>query len=156
MPADSVAPSDWSAQVEFRATGPERGSGNLQLWYAKDGPKSHSTSSIYTVGYFDGVVLVIDSYGGKVHTTQARLKVPRNADRLQGGGIRGFMNDGTLDYKNYHSVDSLAFGHCDYPYRNLGRPSKLQIKQEAGVFEVKVDDKTCFASDKVFDPIALF
>ena len=59
------------------------------------------------------------------------------------------MNDGTLDYKNYHSVDSLAFGHCDYPYRNLGRPSKLHVKQEGGVFEVKVDDKPCFASDKV-------
>ena len=59
------------------------------------------------------------------------------------------MNDGTLDYKNYHSVDSLAFGHCDYPYRNLGRPSKLQIKQEAGVFDVRVDDKLCFSSDKV-------
>jgi len=59
------------------------------------------------------------------------------------------MNDGSLDYKNYHSVDSLAFGHCDYSYRNLGRPSKLQIKQEAGVFEVTVDDKLCFTSDKV-------
>ncbi|KAL6717116.1 hypothetical protein ACLMJK_005031 [Lecanora helva] len=129
-----VAQSDWSGQFEFRTTGPERGSGNLQLWYAKDGPISHTTASIYTVGYFDGVALVIDSYGGK------------------GGGIRGFMNDGTLDYKNYHSVDSLAFGHCDYSYRNLGRPSKLQIKQEGGVFEVKVDDRLCFASDKIQMP----
>ena len=63
------------------------------------------------------------------------------------------MNDGTLDYKNYHSVDSLAFGHCDYSYRNLGRPSKLQVKQEAGMFEVKIDDKLCFASDKVDQPV---
>lgn len=59
------------------------------------------------------------------------------------------MNDGTLDYKNYHSVDSLAFGHCDYSYRNLGRPSKLRIKHEAGVFEVTIDNKLCFTSDKV-------
>ncbi len=59
------------------------------------------------------------------------------------------MNDGTLDYKNYHSVDSLAFGHCDYSYRNLGRPSKLRIRQEAGEFEVTVDDRLCFRSDKV-------
>lgn len=28
---------------------------------------SIGTSSIYTVGHFDGMVLVIDSYGGKVH-----------------------------------------------------------------------------------------
>ena len=60
------------------------------------------------------------------------------------------MNDGTLDYKNYHSVDSLAFGHCDYSYRNLGRPTKLQIKQEGDVFEIIVDNKLCFSTDKVF------
>lgn len=59
------------------------------------------------------------------------------------------MNDGTLDYKNYHSVDSLAFGHCDYSYRNLGRPSKLRIKQEAGNFEITIDEKLCFKSAKV-------
>ena len=68
---------------------------------------------------------------------------------LQGGSIRGFMNDGSLDYKNYHSVDSLAFGHCDYAYRNLGRPSKLRIRQEANKFEVNIDDRPCFQTDKV-------
>lgn len=61
------------------------------------------------------------------------------------------MNDGTLDYKNYHSVDSLAFGHCNYPYRNLGRPTKLQIKQEGNVFEVIVDGKPCISTDKVIN-----
>ena len=60
------------------------------------------------------------------------------------------MNDGTLDYKNYHSVDSLAFGHCDYSYRNLGRPTKLQIKQEGKTFEIIVDNKPCFSTDKVY------
>ena len=60
------------------------------------------------------------------------------------------MNDGTLDYKNYHSVDSLAFGHCDYSYRNLGRPTKLQIKQEGGMFEIRVDNRICFSTDKVY------
>ena len=64
--SNSVIQSDWTAQLEFRATGPERGGGNLQLWYAKDGPSNFATSSIYTVGSFDGVVLVIDPYGGKV------------------------------------------------------------------------------------------
>lgn len=63
----SVSQSEWTAEFEFRATGPERGSGNLHLWYAKDGPSTLATSSIYTVGYFDGFVLVVDAYGGKVH-----------------------------------------------------------------------------------------
>ena len=60
------------------------------------------------------------------------------------------MNDGSLDYKNYHSVDSLAFGHCDYSYRNLGRPSKLQIRQEGSTFEVIIDGKLCMSTDKVY------
>ena len=61
-----VSQSEWFAELEFRATGPERGGGNLQLWYAKDGRMNIGTSSIYTVGNYDGMVLVIDSYGGKV------------------------------------------------------------------------------------------
>ncbi|KAK0511748.1 hypothetical protein JMJ35_006321 [Cladonia borealis] len=129
-----VSQAEWIAQFDFRASGPERGGGNLQLWYAKDGPKAVGTSSIYTAGQFDGFVLVIDSYGGR------------------GGSIRGFMNDGSLDYKNYHSVDSLAFGHCDYSYRNLGRPSKLQIRQEGTTFEVIIDDKLCMSTDKIRMP----
>ncbi|KAI4169843.1 MAG: hypothetical protein LQ343_005392 [Gyalolechia ehrenbergii] len=59
------------------------------------------------------------------------------------------MNDGTTDYKSHHAVDSLAFGHCDFSYRNLGRPSKVQVKQLADSFEVTVDDKRCFWSDKI-------
>lgn len=59
------------------------------------------------------------------------------------------MNDGSTDFKSHSAVDSLAFGHCDYSYRNLGRPSKLQIKQDVNNFEVVIDDKLCFSSDKV-------
>jgi mannose-binding lectin 1 len=52
--------------VDFRATGPERGGGNLQIWYAKNGQVEVGTSSIYTVGRFDGLALVIDQYAGSV------------------------------------------------------------------------------------------
>ncbi|KAI9849726.1 MAG: hypothetical protein M1838_000087 [Thelocarpon superellum] len=128
---DTIQLSEWSADLEFRATGPERGGGNIQLWYAKDGPSVVDTSSLYTIQNFDGLVLVLDTYGGR------------------GGSIRGFLNDGTVDYKGHHSVESLAFGHCDYSYRNLGRPSKVQVKQKGGSFEVTVDDRPCFHSDKV-------
>ena len=54
----------------FRASGPDRGGGNLQLWYTKDGRAGVGTSSLYTIGNFDGMVLVIDQYGGKVWVTQ--------------------------------------------------------------------------------------
>ena len=64
------------------------------------------------------------------------------------------MNDGGTDFRNHYSVDSLAFGHCDYAYRNVGRPSKLQIRQEPDIFEVIIDDKLCFSSDKVGSKIS--
>ncbi|KAJ6119735.1 hypothetical protein N7523_004015 [Penicillium sp. IBT 18751x] len=92
------------------------------------------TSSIYTVGQFDGLAVVIDTHGGR------------------GGSIRGFLNDGTTDYKSHRSVDSLAFGHCDYAYRNLGRPSVLKLKYTSSILEVTVDDKVCFSTDKVALP----
>lgn len=56
----------WTVDVDFRATGPERGGGNLQIWYVKDGQSVVQTSSIYTVGRFDGLALVIDQYAGSV------------------------------------------------------------------------------------------
>ena len=59
------------------------------------------------------------------------------------------MNDGNTDFKSHHAVDSLAFGHCDYAYRNRGRPSSVEIKQSSGSFEVVVDHRQCFWSDKV-------
>lgn len=64
----SVSQSEWTAEFQFRATGQERGGGNLQLWYTKDGQAKIGTSSIYTVGPFDGFALVIDTHGGRVRT----------------------------------------------------------------------------------------
>ena len=60
--------------MDFRATGPERGGGNLQIWYTKNGQNDVGTSSIYTVGRFDGLALVIDQYAGSV----SFLPLPRS------------------------------------------------------------------------------
>ncbi|RDL34452.1 Concanavalin A-like lectin [Venustampulla echinocandica] len=128
----------WTAAVDFRATGPERGGGNLNIWYAKNGRDEVSTASIYTAGRFDGLALVIDQYAGS------------------GGSIRGFLNDGTTDYKSHHNVDSLAFGHCKYAYRNLGRPSHVSIRQTADNFIVEIDGNLCFESSKIKLPLANF
>ena len=123
--------AEWEVVTEFRASGPERGSGNMQLWFSRDTAPMTAFRSVYTVDKFDGLVLQIDQYGGS------------------GGKIRGFLNDGTTGYRNHHAVDSLAFGHCDYAYRNLGRMSKITLKQDHGGFQVFVDDKTCFSSSDV-------
>jgi mannose-binding lectin 1 len=79
-------------------------------------------------------VLVIDSHGG------------------QGGMLRGFLNDGSTDYSQHHNVDKLAFGHCQYSYRNLGRPSQVKMRQTANSFRVQIDGKTCFETSRVSLP----
>ncbi|KAK1066787.1 hypothetical protein LTR33_011507 [Friedmanniomyces endolithicus] len=130
---DETVPSeDWTADFLFRASGQDMGTGNLNIWYTKD--KNHiGTNSVYTVDNFDGLVLVIDQYGGT------------------GGKIRGFLNDGTQNFKAHSSLESLAFGHCDYSYRNLGRPSNIRISNRNGL-SVFVDDKECFRTDRVTLP----
>ncbi|OXV08244.1 hypothetical protein Egran_03993 [Elaphomyces granulatus] len=130
----TVSEPEWIAELHFRAGGPERPGGNLQLWYVKDGESQIGATSIYTVGKFDGLALAIDTHGGR------------------GGSVRGFLNDGSTEYKSHNSIDSLAFGHCDYAYRNLGRPSVIRLKQTPSQFEVTVDDKPCFQTDKVILP----
>ncbi|KAL2202586.1 concanavalin A-like lectin/glucanase [Sarocladium strictum] len=119
----------WTADVEFRATGPERGGGNLNIWLARNGDREVGSSSIYTARKFDGLALVIDTHGGS------------------GGMIRGFLNDGNIDYSQHHSVDELAFGHCLYSYRNLGRPTQIKMRQTRDNFRVEVDNKLCFETD---------
>lgn len=122
---------DWIAEVYFRASGMERGGGNMQLWYTKENQKDEIPSSVYTAPKFDGLVLLVDQYEGR------------------GGTVRGFLNDGTLEYKGHHDVDQLAFGQCNYAYRNLGRLSELRISQRGNTFEVTVDGNPCIKTDKV-------
>ncbi|KAL7945770.1 concanavalin A-like lectin/glucanase domain-containing protein [Trichoderma barbatum] len=125
--------SNWIVDVDFRASGPDRAGGNLNIWLARDGKKL-GTKSVYNAGRFDGLVLVIDSHGG------------------QGGMLRGFLNDGSTDYSQHHSVDKLAFGHCQYSYRNLGRPSQIKMRQTSESFRVQIDGKTCFETSRVSLP----
>jgi lectin, mannose-binding 1 len=127
--------ADWTVDLEFRAGGPERAGGNLQLWYVASGKETISLSSIYTVRKFDGLALVVDTHGGS------------------SGSIRGFLNDGTKDHRNDPNVDALAFGHCDYAYRNLGRPSKLTLKSSPSAgLQVLIDNGPCFNSNKISLP----
>lgn len=124
----------WITDVEFRANGPERGAGNMNIWLVKEGPHAVGASSIYTVGKFEGLVLVIDQYGGS------------------GGMLRAFLNDGTTDYKASHNVDALAFAHCNFPYRNLGRPAQVKLRHNDNMFVVEIDGHVCISSDQVHLP----
>jgi mannose-binding lectin 1 len=126
---NAVTTRDWTVDFEFRANGQDQGSGNLQLWLTKE-KKQVETNSIYTVEKFDGLAIVIDQYGGR------------------GGSIRGFLNDGTQNFKSHASVEALAFGHCDYSYRNLGRTSKLRVTSQNGL-TVSIDDRVCFSTNRI-------
>ena len=50
---------DWIAELQFRASGVERGAGNLQLWYVQSSQKHQEPNSLYTAPKFDGLVLVV-------------------------------------------------------------------------------------------------
>ena len=123
---------DWTAELDFRASGMERGGGNLQIWYVKESQAREVPTSLYTAPKFDGMVLVVDQYEGR------------------GGSVRGFLNDGTIDIKSHPHPDTLAFGKCDYAYRNRGILTPLKLQHIAGFLEVIVDGQSCFKTDKVF------
>jgi len=103
------------------------------VWFVKD-ESTIGTNSVYTVGNFDGLVLAVDQYGGG------------------GGMLRGFLNDGSTSYKDHHSVDSLAFGHCDFAYRNLGEPSRVRLSNDVDGFKVDIDGRSCFSTNQVSLP----
>lgn len=127
---------DWIVDVEFRANGPERGGGNLNIWVARDGAHEIGSASIYTVSKFEGLGIVIDGHGG------------------YGGMLRAFLNDGSTDYRQGQQVvDGLSFGHCNLNYRNLGRPTQIKLRHsDAKGLRVEVDGGLCFESDKVRIP----
>lgn len=124
----------WEIDVDFRVNGPERASGNLVVWLAHDGGHEVGASSVYTVGRFEGLAVLIDQQGGT------------------GGMIRGFLNDGMRDYRHEASVDSLSFGHCLYAYRNRGSPSQLKLRHDEKGFHVEIDGHMCFESPHVEIP----
>ncbi|QUC22043.1 uncharacterized protein UV8b_06284 [Ustilaginoidea virens] len=133
--ADSpLTRSTWLADVDFRASGPERAGGNLNIWFVRQGKEQVGTNSVYTAGKFEGFVLVVDSHGGS------------------GGMIRGFLNDGTVDFVSQPNVDKRSFGGCNYFYRNLGRPSQIKLSQTLSTFKVEVDGHLCFETTKVSLP----
>ena len=129
---NAVSQRSWTTDVDFRVTGPERGGGNLNVWLANDGVQRVATSGIYTANKWDGLAIVIDQHGGSA------------------GMVRGFLNDGTVDYSSHPAVDTLAFGHCTFPYRNRGTPSQLKIRHsdEKGL-RVDIDGRLCFETNKI-------
>jgi mannose-binding lectin 1 len=122
---------EWTAELTFRANGMERGGGNLQMWYVKDSQAHDTPHSLYTAPKFDGLVLVIDQYEGR------------------GGSVRGFLNDGSVDFKGHTNLDTLAFGKCDYAYRNRGSMSTVRLHHLEEFIEVLVDGQLCFKTNKV-------
>lgn len=130
----SLQEPEWVADVEFRANGPERGSGNLNIWLVDSGEQRVGSNSVYTVGKFEGLAIVVDAHSGSA------------------GMLRAFLNDGSIDYGARPNVDGLAFGHCLFAYRNLGRPAQIKLRHTRDSFKVEIDGRNCFESDKVSLP----
>ncbi len=122
---------NWIVDVEFRVNGPERGGGNLNIWLVRDGAHEVGSASVFSASKWEGLALVVDQHAGSA------------------GTLRGFLNDGTTDFRTQHNIDSLAFGHCNFAYRNLGRPSQVKLRHNEQGLKVEVDGRLCFETDKV-------
>lgn len=56
---------EWSVNLDFRTTGGERPGGSFHFWYTAGGSSGKGgLESVYTSKPFDGLALVVDSYGG--------------------------------------------------------------------------------------------
>ena len=55
--------AEWNIELPFRTSGSERPGGSFHIWYTQ---KSLGTSTLYSSKPFDGLALVIDSFGGQV------------------------------------------------------------------------------------------
>lgn len=56
---------EWTLDVNFRASGGERPGGSFHIWYSAAGASGKAgIESVYTSKPWDGLVLVVDSYGG--------------------------------------------------------------------------------------------
>jgi mannose-binding lectin 1 len=128
--------SEWGVAFRFLATGmhDNTGSGNFNLWYVKDGSRTVQTSDVYNTPAFEGLVISVDSDNGR------------------GGIVRGYVNDGTKDFRHNHHLETLAFGHCNFLYRNTHKIALISIKQTKDYLEVLTDGRTCFRSDVVKMP----
>ncbi|RPB24175.1 concanavalin A-like lectin/glucanase [Terfezia boudieri ATCC MYA-4762] len=123
--------NEWSAEIDFRANGEERSGGSFHFWYTAGGAGYQGTDSVYTAKTWDGLAILVDKYGS------------------YGGSVRGFLNDGKTDYSIHHNIASLAFGHCDFTYRNQGTLSKLKITHTNQGLKVEADGRTCFETRDV-------
>ena len=56
---------EWTLDVNFRTSGGERPGGSFHVWYMAGGAHGkEGMESVYTSKPWDGLALVVDSYGG--------------------------------------------------------------------------------------------
>jgi mannose-binding lectin 1 len=61
--------NEWSVDIDFRTSGGERPGGSFHFWYTAGGASGKGgLESVYTSKPFDGLALVVDSYGGVCST----------------------------------------------------------------------------------------
>jgi hypothetical protein len=105
------------------------------------------------VGQFDGFALVIDTHGGRVRIDVVAYRRSVFIKSLLTSPLG--RQCPWIPERRYHRLQKpqqprhLTFGHCDYSYRNLGRPSIVKLKHTSSIFEVTIDDKLCFSTNKV-------
>lgn len=122
--------SVYSFSASFRASGD---GGSLYFWVTAEGIKHASGIGSLRSPPWNGLLIAFTTENHK-------------------GVIRGYLNDGKIDYSKHPNPTSLAFGDWEYDYRNRPNVSKLQVTNNDKGLAVEIDGKVCFAHKKVHLP----
>lgn len=81
------------------------------------------------------------------------LNVIVDSDGPSGSTIRGYLNDGTVDFSKLgDKLYDNSFGSCLIAYQNSQVPFTLRIVYYSGILTVQVDNKVCFKTKQVSLP----
>lgn len=127
----------WTLDVDFSVAGPIHPGGGMAIWYT-----TQPGSSLGPVhggnDKWDGLGVFIDSAAPSQDEDQ--------------GTIRGYLNDGSLNYKSESKPEDKAFAMCHLGYRNQGYKTQVKISYQQGFFRIKVNDQLCFQTDHISLP----
>lgn len=126
-----VSYDSWTIETIIRSAGAagKTGSGASLRVVANHGS---DTSFFGGPGKFDGLNIVVDS------------------DGPTGSAIRGYLNDGTVDFSTLgDKTYDNSFGSCLATYQDSQVPFTLRAVYYNGILTVQVDNKVCFKTKQV-------
>ncbi len=121
----------WTIETIIRSAGAfGKTNSGVSLRYIAE--HNDDTSFFGGPGKFEGLNIVVDS------------------DGPTGSTIRGYLNDGTIDYSKLgDKIYENSFGSCLAAYQDSQVPFTLRVVYYNGILTVQVDNKVCMKTKQV-------